>query len=241
MSPSRRRASARCAALQSAHFLCPVAVRTPATAPLPAPHAHASRPCRAPLSRALAPPRSCPVVARTPPYPVAVGRDVPIAPPRLGAVRGLGSRPLSSPYRHYTRALPVRRDRDIAPYRHYARKIRPVPHARSRCAGHLPYAPVAVGRDALPPCPTAARRRVASPVAARHRGAWLGIVRPLAAPSSCPVVRSRCGRARCPHRAAALWRGARLGNPLARSRLAPPRHCPRRHAPRWRGLASSTR
>ena len=29
----------------------------------------------------------------------------------------------------------------------------------------------------------------------------------------CPVVRSRCGRARCPHRAAAPWRGARLGIP----------------------------
>ena len=30
------------------------------------------------------------------------------------------------------------------------------------------------------------------------------------APWSCPVVRSRCGRARCPHRAAAPRRGARL-------------------------------
>ncbi len=28
---------------------------------------------------------------------------------------------------------------------------------------------------------------------------------------TCPVVRSRCGRARCPHRAAAPWRGAQLG------------------------------
>ena len=65
MSPSRRRASARCAALQSAHFVCPVAVRTPATAPLPAPHAHVSRPCRAPLSRALAPPRRAPWCVRS--------------------------------------------------------------------------------------------------------------------------------------------------------------------------------
>ena len=31
------------------------------------------------------------------------------------------------------------------------------------------------------------------------------------APRLCPVVRSRCGRARCPHRAAAPTRGARLG------------------------------
>ncbi len=94
MSPSRRRATARCAASHLAHL----AVRT------------ARVPCRVP--------HSC---------PVAVGRDVPIAPPRHGAVRGFA--------------------------------------------------------------PRAPRRA--------HR--------------SCPAPVPRCGRARCPHRAAAPRRGAQLG------------------------------
>ena len=83
----------------------PPYVRSPRRAH-PAPHS---------LARA---PRSC---------PVAVGRDVPIAPPRRGAVRGSASRPLARPVAHrphrpallpaprcahhpYTRALPRRRD-----------------------------------------------------------------------------------------------------------------------------------
>ena len=72
--------------------------------------------------------------------PVAVGRDVPIAPPRHGAVRGLASRSLAPHPRaprdhtlararcHSPNALPVRRDGDIAPYRHYTREI----HTRRR-------------------------------------------------------------------------------------------------------------
>ena len=79
---------------------------------------------------------SCPVPARTArvPWcgPVAVGRDVPIAPPRhcprwlTAAVRGLASRIFrtQNSRRHYPRALPGRRDRDIAPYRHYTRALR---------------------------------------------------------------------------------------------------------------------
>ena len=51
---------------------------------------------------------------------------------------------------------------------------------------------------------------------------------PLRAHRPCPVVRSRCGRARCPHRAAAPRRDARLGHPaifacpvVVRTRCAP--------------------
>ena len=69
-------------------------------------------------------------------------------------------------------------------------------------------------------------------------------------PWSAPVVRSRCGRARCPHRAAAPRRGARLGiphplpapppAPFVRSRCGRAR-CPHRAAAPHgavRGLAS---
>ena len=76
--------------------------------------------------------------------PVAVGRDVPIAPPRLGAVRGFApSRPsprLVARSSHYTRTFPAlhclwglptpvgatvaRRGSRLAPYRHYTRDNR---------------------------------------------------------------------------------------------------------------------
>ena len=47
-------------------------------------------------------------------------------------------------------------------------------------------------------------RRASRLAPPRHRrGAWLGIPPPRHAHRPCPVVRSRCGRARCPHRAAA--------------------------------------
>ena len=63
---------------------------------------------------------------------------------------------------------------------------------RRRAPSRAPwYGPVAVGRDV----PIAPPRLVAVP------------------PRPCPVVRSRRGRARCPHRAAAPRRGARLSIP----------------------------
>ena len=98
---SRRRASARCAAWQVAHaesFACRGSVRgTVRDAITNANYVPLLHPRMA--SRAIArAPLPCPVA--TPPRaacrvpwcgPVAVGRDVPIAPPRLGAVRGLAS------------------------------------------------------------------------------------------------------------------------------------------------------
>ena len=72
---------------------------------------------------------------------------------------------------HYTRALPVRRDGDIAPYRHYARKIcTPFTPPSVRTARAPWCGPVAVGRDAWPPG-LPARSAAPLPVAARHRGA----------------------------------------------------------------------
>ena len=88
---------------------CPVVVRTP-RAPLP---------CVPLVSRCRAYP-ACPVAVRTarvPHFrahrscPVAVGRDVPIAPPRPGAVRGLASR---APLPCAPRVPPLRAARCLA-------------------------------------------------------------------------------------------------------------------------------
>ena len=118
----------------------------------------------------------------------------------------------ASPGAHATvaRALPGRRDRDIAPYRHYTREWHPAPSPAPRCR-------------APPPCSVSVHLRRATLV-------------------------SRCGRARCPHRAAAphgVVRGlasrASLPGPvIARPccallprtpppRTSPPCHCPARH------------
>ena len=109
-----------------------VALRAPSC---PVPARTARVPLRGPVARA--PPVSrCAVPLRAHrPCGLAVGRDVPIAPPRhcprwlTAAVRGLASRIFrtQNSRRHYPRALPGRRDRDIAPYRHtpahYARAL----------------------------------------------------------------------------------------------------------------------
>ena len=62
------------------------------------------------------------------PCGLAVGRDVPIAPPRHRRGARLGI-PQNS-HDHGARALPGRRDEDIAPYRHYTREIRAAISAR---------------------------------------------------------------------------------------------------------------
>ena len=97
---------------------------------------------------------------------------------------------------------PLRRDGDIAPYRHYTPSSRPV--ARSHCATSLP-------------------RPVARTTGRSHRAHYgpaplRGLI----------AMRSRCGTARCPHRAAAssprcvAWHLA----PLAAPRCRAPRSCP---------------
>ena len=100
----------------------------------------------------------------------------------IGAVRGFAYRaipalaPSPAPYRpqfpprHYARALPGRRDRDIAPYRHYTHNIRTaIPHAHAPPRRAPRSCPVAVGRGAWL-CPRSTRPRAPSP---RHRLQWL--------------------------------------------------------------------
>ena len=104
--------------------------------------------------------------------PVAVGRDVPIAPPRhrrgawLCTPRPAPAHPLApsptrplSPFppRHHTHILPGRRDGDIAPYRHYTRDFRMRIIRTMRCAAWNP---------ALHAC--APRPPPSRPVAALH-------------------------------------------------------------------------
>ena len=150
MSPSRRRATARCVAW---HLAPPPPPPRALTAPSPRPHRALTAPSPR-LTRAAAPHR---------PWRLAT------------AVRGLASRtttahpsplpaPLHTPWR--ARSLPGRRDRDIAPYRHYTRVIRPPPRPLPRLT--LATAPPCSTRRAL----AAPRHRAASPVAARHRDAW---------------------------------------------------------------------
>ena len=147
------------------------------TARAPSPRAPSHRPRTVAASRGRAHRPCC----------LAVGRDVPIAPPRhrRGArlciprpiarplavpsprpSRAPASRDLSRRCRphhytrdHYTRALPGRRDRDIAPYRHYARDNRTLGPAlfavsRAPCAPHRRFIP--------PPAPPSTDRGNAS-------------------------------------------------------------------------------
>ena len=78
------------------------------------------------------------------PHPAAA---LSLPPPRL------------APYRHYARALLVRRDGDIAPYRHYPREIHPRLMAvrTARCGrvrwGHRPWGLPTLPARALPPLP----------------------------------------------------------------------------------------
>ncbi len=142
-------------------------------------------------------PSPCPVARSRGSCPVAVGRDVPIAPPlhwrgaRLGiplpsprapprALRSIARVPLCAPRitpAHYPcGAMVGRRASRLAPYRHYAPGGAPSPAKFSRTA----------------PSPRTA-----------------------ATPLACPVVRSRCGRARC--------LAAPLPRPSRAPRAPPPR------------------
>ena len=171
---------------------------------------------------------------------MAVGRDVSIAPSRLGAVRGLASRALAVRTARVppppapvavcppSCGMAVGRDVPIAPPRHRRGARLGIPHfshahysralctATGRCGAMGTSRPTAITPAwGAPPLPT----RITPPV------------RPARTPWSCAVVRSRCGTARClaanarggfptlPARAAALLpvaarhRGARLGIP----------------------------
>ena len=79
-------------------------------------------------------------------------------------------------------------------------------------------------RDAPPPAPSRCRARISCPVAvgrtSRVPSRRIAARLPRPAPLPCAPPVSRCGRARCPHRAAAPRRGARLC-PLAPHARAP--------------------
>ncbi len=94
--------------------------------------------------------------------------------------RTRGRVPLARPHRRYTRALPGRRDRDIAPYRHYAPSSRTVAHSRrrSRCRAPLRGLIAMRSRRGRARCP----HRAAAP----WRGARLGIPRHLPHPVVVP-------------------------------------------------------
>ena len=157
----------------------------------------------------------------------------------IGAVRGLASRTFAVPPRHRgarlgivcvvvrhggaprSEALRVPRRRALRGYRG-AHGDAP---GKTLNVCYLPF-PTRItraarwGHRALPPLhPRGVRRH------------YPRALRRLCAPWSCPVVRSRCGRARCPHRAAAPWRGARLGLPLPYpAPTSVPHSCPAKFA-----------
>ena len=116
-----------------------------------------------------------------------------------------------------------RRASRLAPPRHVARGGSP-----PRCAAWSPaplpvplsYGPVAVGRDVPIAPPRRMARCAAWPPAPLARAPWSG-----------PVARSRCGRARCPHRAAAPSVRCAALPPAARRRAPLPRHIARGGSP----------
>ena len=127
-----------------------------------------------------------------------------LAPPRHRRGARLGI--VQNSHGHGT----MRRDRDIAPYRHYPREIRTrITHAHyARPRGDAARCLAATARGGSPPSPARA--------AAPRRSARLSIphfshahcpcpvtVRTARAASWCAPLVPSCGRARCPHRAAA--------------------------------------
>ncbi len=252
------------------------------------------RPCPAPVTvlHARASVRHTPPRAPRP-CPVAVGRDVPIAPPRqrrgarlciprtMHTPSPAPSGPLAraaAPYarggspprcaalhpayhahpvglprlcrpHHYTRALPGRRDGDIAPYRHYTRDNRtlcprPVPRPVARFSITPTHFPRCIARGGSPP--RAARCRPpglpARALPSLHSRQSHDMPAPLrGAPSHDPPLHPRNSRAALP--VGAPHPGRRDVGRRA-SRLAPYRHythtfpalhCPRPHPGRRDG------
>ena len=211
MSPSRRRAIGAVRGLASRAPHSGLLARTLAPSPrsMPAP-----RPCSHP-SRALAP--------RAPsPCPVAVGRDVPIAPPRHRRGARLGIPPPSRGSRCGRARCP---HRAAAPS---ARCVAWLPAPRAACAVE----PFKIERsgshlNAGPLCSYPSRPfALCASLCSKFPRTLAPSPRSTPAPRPCPartLAVPRCGRARC------LAATARGGSPP--SRLAPPRRIARGGSP----------